>query len=36
MLYVDFASQRAKGGRSMEKDIDDLIFGTTETVHSER
>lgn len=25
-----------EGGRSMGKDIDDLIFGTTETVQSER
>ena len=25
-----------EGGRSVGKDIDDLIFGTTETVHSER
>ena len=25
-----------RGGNTMAMDIDDLIFGTTETVHSER
>jgi hypothetical protein len=25
-----------EGGDGMGKDIDDLIYGTTETVHSER
>lgn len=35
MLYVGF-TYGIEGGRSVEKDIDDLIFGSSETIHSER